>query len=82
MSLLFFVSFNLGWLVIWSLSSWGLAARRRAALFPVWFLGLARTVNGVAHPSLSVVAGAYFPGLVTSPAVGVLGIVLLRRLLT
>jgi hypothetical protein len=38
MSLPFFVSFNLAWLVIWSLCVWGLASRSRAALFPLWFL--------------------------------------------
>lgn len=81
MSLRFFVSFNLAWLVIWSLCAWGVAARCRAALFPLWFLGIACIANGVAHPSLSVLAGGYFPGLVTSPVVGVVGGVLLRRLL-
>jgi hypothetical protein len=39
-SLPFFVSFNLVWLAIWGLSLWGLNTRRRAALFPLWFLGL------------------------------------------
>jgi hypothetical protein len=36
-SLRFFVSFNLVWLAIWGLSLWGLNARRRTALFPLWF---------------------------------------------
>lgn len=48
-----FVLFNLAWLVVWALCVWGLAARRRAALFPLWFLGIACVANGVAHPSLS-----------------------------
>jgi hypothetical protein len=39
-------------------------------------------ILGVAHPSFSVLAGGYFPGLVTSPVVGVLGGLLLRRLLS
>jgi len=81
MSLRFFVSFNLAWLVIWSLCAWGLATRRRAALFPLWFLGIASIANGIAHPSFSVLAGGYFPGLVTSPVVGILGVLLLQRLL-
>ncbi len=81
MSLQFFVLFNLAWLAIWSLCAWGLAARRRAALFPLWFLGIGCIANGVAHPSFSVFAGGYFPGLVTSPVVGVMGVLLLRRLL-
>lgn len=75
-----FVVFNLAWLMIWSLSAWGLAARRRVALFPLWFLGIGSVVNGVAHSLLSVLAGGYFPGLVTSPVAGFLGILLLRRL--
>lgn len=75
-----FVVFNLAWLGIWSLSAWGLAARRRVALFPLWFLGIGSAVNGVAHPLLSVLAGGYFPGLVTSPVAGLLGVLLLRRL--
>lgn len=81
MSLGFFVAFNVAWLVIWSLSAWGLAAQRRSALFPLWFLGIACTVNGVAHPALSVLAGTYFPGVASSPVVGFLGVLLLRRLL-
>jgi hypothetical protein len=79
-SLRFFVSFNLVWLAAWVLSLWGLAARRRIALFPLWFLGIAGVVNGLAHPALSVRAGGYFPGLVTSPLVGIAGILLLRQL--
>lgn len=75
-----FVVFNLAWLGIWSLSAWGLSAQRRVALFPLWFLGIGSAVNGVAHPLLSVLAGGYFPGLVTSPVAGFLGILLLRRL--
>lgn len=76
----FFVSFNLFWLAIWGLSIWGLAARQRAALFPLWFLGIGCVANGLAHPSFSVRTGAYFPGLVTSPFVGVVGVLLLRHL--
>jgi len=76
----FFVSFNVAWLVIWSLSAWGLTAQRRAALFPLWFLGIGCVVNGIAHPALSILAWGYFPGLATSPVVGVFGVVLLRRL--
>jgi len=79
-SLRFFVTFNLFWLVVWGLSLWGLRARWRAALFPLWFLGLGCVANGLAHPAFSLRTGGYFPGLVTSPLVGVVGIFLLRRL--
>lgn len=81
MPLGFFVGFNVVWLVIWGLSAWGLAAIHRLALFPLWFLGMGCAMNGVAHPALSVYTNGYFPGLATSPFVGVLGVLLLRRLL-
>lgn len=81
MPLGFFVSFNVAWLAILSASVWGLGVRHRATLFPIWFLGAGCVANGVAHPSFSILVGGYFPGLVTSPVVGVVGVVLLRRLL-
>lgn len=81
MPLSFFVSFNVAWLVIWSLCAWGLASRKPVVLFPLWFLGIGCIANGVAHPMLSVLARGYFPGLVTSPVVGIFGVLLLRRLL-
>jgi len=77
----FFVSFNIVWLVIWGLGIWGLAARRWLALFPPWFLGLASAVNALAHPLLSLGTGGYFPGLVSSPFVGIAGAILLRQLI-
>lgn len=49
----------------------------------LWFLGIAGVVNGVAHPALAQLAlraGSYFPGLITSPLIGGLGLTLLRRL--
>jgi hypothetical protein len=76
----FFVSFNLFWLAIWILSAWALGARRRAAFFPLWFLAIGCSANGVAHPLLSMRTRGYFPGLVTSLLVDVVGILLLRRL--
>jgi len=78
----FFVSFNVGWLAIWMLAGWGLARRFRPALFPLWFLAIGSAMNGIAHPLLALRAGGYFPGLVTSPLVGVAGFLLLRRLAT
>ena len=80
-SLGFFTSFNIAWLVIWSFSALGLSARLHAALFPIWFLGIGCAMNGIAHPLLSLITGAYFPGLVTSPLVGLAGVMLLRHLL-
>jgi len=77
----FFTSFNLAWLVIWSLSAVGLSARFHAALFPIWFLSIGCVANGIAHPLLALLTGGYFPGLFTSPLIGVVGVVLFRRLL-
>jgi hypothetical protein len=76
-----FVAFNIVWLVIWGLSVWGLARRRRLALFPLWFLAIASIVNGIAHPGFALFEGSYFPGLLTAPVTGAMGVLLLRRLL-
>ncbi|HEX6748345.1 MAG TPA: hypothetical protein VF092_13700 [Longimicrobium sp.] len=77
---LFFVLFNVFWLAIWTMSVPALFARRRAALFPLWFLGIAGVVNGIAHPLLAIRAGSYFPGLYTSPFVGMMAGMLLSSL--
>ena len=77
----FFVAFNLTWLAIWVLSARGLLRRRRAALFPLWFLALGALGNLVAHPLFALRAGGYFPGLVTAPFVGCFGLLLARALL-
>jgi hypothetical protein len=76
----FFVVFNLIWLSVWILSAIGLRKGYRLALFPVWFFAIGAIVNGIAHPMLAVVAQGYFPGLITSPVVGVLGVLLWLRL--
>jgi hypothetical protein len=76
----FFVTFNVSWIAVWVLSAAGLRAGIRAALFPTWFFGIGMAVNGVGHPLLALNAGGYFPGLWSSPVVGVIGVVLLGRL--
>jgi hypothetical protein len=76
----FFVAFNLIWLSIWVLSAIGLRSGYRIPLFPVWFFAIAATVNGIAHPVLAVGARGYFPGLITSPVLGVVGMLLWRSL--
>jgi hypothetical protein len=77
----FFVVFNLIWLSVWILSAIGLQRGYRFALFPVWFFAIAAVANGIAHPLLALIARGYFPGLITSPVLGVVGVLLLRRLL-
>ena len=59
----------------------GPAKGTRLALFPVWFFAIAAVANGIAHPVLAVVGHGYFPGLITSPVLGVLGVLLGLRLL-
>lgn len=72
----FFAGFNFFWIVVWLISAAGLRAGFRAAMFPVWFFAIAMMLNGLAHPALALAAGGYFPGLATSPAVGIAGILI------
>lgn len=74
-----FLSFNIGWVLIW-LGGIFLFSLTRFTITTFWFLAIASVVNGIAHPALSFVVGGYFPGLVSSPFVGVLGILIIRRL--
>jgi hypothetical protein len=77
----FFVAFNLIWLAVWILSAIGLERGDRIALLPIWFFAIASIANGIGHPVLSLVARGYFPGLITSPVVGGIGVMLWRRLI-
>ena len=80
MPMSFFLTFNLCWLVIWAASVPGLRSTRPWAFFAAWFLAIAGIINGVAHPALAIGSGTYFPGLVTSPFIGIAGVWLSRRL--
>lgn len=92
----FFVPFNVAWLGIWLLSLRALPAPAAvrdqpplqtatapglAVLSPIWFLGLASIANGIAHPMMAAAVGGYFPGLWSSPLVGIVGFVLVRELI-
>jgi len=77
----FFVAFNLIWLSVWILSAIDLQRAYRFALFPVWFFAIAAVANGIAHPMLAAVVHGYFPGLITAPVLGVLGVLLWLRLM-
>ena len=76
----FFVVFNLTWLSIWIVSTIGLLRGHWFALFPIWFFAIASIANGVAHPVFAISVRGYFPGLITSPVVGALGVSLALRL--
>lgn len=80
MSYQFFLAFNLSWLAIWIASTRGILSRRKIAFFAGWFLAIAGVLNAFAHPLLAVSARAYFPGLLTSPIVGIAAAVLWARL--
>lgn len=80
MPMSFFLTFNLVWLVIWVVSVPGIRSAKSFAYFAAWFLAIAGMVNAIAHPLLAIAAGAYFPGLVTSPLIGAAGAWLWLRL--
>jgi hypothetical protein len=79
---IFFVSFNLAWITLWSLAIG--AASRGVFNWPVmtalWFLGLAAVANGFAHPLLSLLTTDYFPGTVSAIPLGLSGLLLARRM--
>ena len=78
----FFLTFNLTWLAIWTIAVFGVRAGSRLAFFPGWFLAIASIANGVAHPLLAMRVQGYFPGLLTSPLLGIGGVVLWRTLIS
>jgi hypothetical protein len=80
MPLPFFVAFNLAWIAIWIVSVPLVRSGVKPAVFAAWFLALAGMLNGIAHPLLAVLAGSYFPGLISSPIIGVASLYLWRRL--
>lgn len=80
MPLSFFVVFNLTWIAIWIASVPLLRAARKPAFFAAWFLAIAGMLNGVAHPFMAVASGGYFPGLISSPFIGLASIYLWQRL--
>lgn len=76
----FFLTFNLVWLTIWAAAITSLETFPKAAAFPLWFLAIASAANGLAHPLMAIAVDGYFPGLWSSPLVGILGLLLLRQL--
>jgi hypothetical protein len=76
----FFVTFNLIWIALWLVAAVGIMKRIRAAFFPVWFFAIGMVGNAIWHPLLCLATRGYFPGLLTSPFAGVIGVILLSRL--
>jgi len=75
-----FVGFNLAWIAIWIMSVPGLRSARPAAFFAAWFLAIAGSINGIAHPLLALFSDGYFPGLFSSPFIGAASVLLLLKL--
>jgi hypothetical protein len=80
MPLPLFVAFNLTWIAIWIASVPLLRSARKFAFFAAWFLAIAGMLNGVAHPLMAAASGGYFPGLISSPFIGLASVYLWRRL--
>jgi hypothetical protein len=80
MPLWFFVPLNLAWIAIWLVSVPYLRLGRKPAFFAAWFIAIGGMLNGVAHPMMAIASGGYFPGLVTSPVIGLAGGILWQRL--
>ncbi len=80
MPLSFFIPFNLVWIAVWIVSIPFLRLGRRPAFFAAWFMAIAGILNGVAHPMMALASGGYFPGLITSPFIGIVGVFLWQRL--
>lgn len=76
-----FVAFNGAWIAVWLVSLLAVRAGIVIALWPLWFLALAAVLNLIAHPLLALRAGGYFPGLLSAPLLGLLGILTLRELI-
>lgn len=70
----FFLAFNLIWLGFWILSVWGIRRANPIAFFAAWFLAIAAMANLIAHPLAAIAVAGYFPGLITSPLIGIAGI--------
>lgn len=80
MPLSFFVLFNLTWIGFWIASIPLLRSGRKPAFFAAWFLAIAGMINSLAHPLMAVISGGYFPGLISSPFIGLASLKLWRRL--
>ncbi|MGD8601868.1 MAG: HXXEE domain-containing protein [Gemmatimonadota bacterium] len=78
----FFLAFNLMWIGLWIASIPAIRAGWTPGFFAAWFLAIAGTLNGIAHPLMALAGRGYFPGLLTSPLVAGVSIwlwVTLRR---
>lgn len=75
-----FVAFNLAWMLGFGAAALGVLRRVPEALLVVWFFAFVAIANGVLHVAVAAWRAAYFPGVVTAPALLAVGTVLLARL--
>jgi hypothetical protein len=75
-----FVWANIAALVVWVVALLAVRQGIVIAVLPLWFLGFAELLNLFLHPYLALKTGGYYPGVVTAPIVGVLGIMTIREL--
>ncbi len=76
-----FTALNLIWLSVFLLALYGVYRNIRLAFVIVWFFALLAGIgNGLFHPLISLFQGAYFPGLVSSFFLLIIGIMLIRQL--
>ena len=73
-----FVIFNVVWLAIFLVATFGVTKGWRPAYVATLFLAIGGGIgNGLGHIALAIRAGGYFPGLYTAPFALVIGIALL-----
>ncbi|MEZ4898862.1 MAG: HXXEE domain-containing protein [Saprospiraceae bacterium] len=78
-----FLRFNSIWLFLFILSIVGAQRGFRCAQLILWFFLLLGCIgNGVLHLGLTIRQGSYFPGAVSSAALFVLGLIILRNIRT
>lgn len=75
-----FVSANITALVVWTGALLAVRQGIVIAVLPLWFLGFAELLNLFLHPGLAIWTGGYYPGVITAPLVGALGIMTIREL--
>ncbi|HEX8644860.1 MAG TPA: HXXEE domain-containing protein [Allosphingosinicella sp.] len=78
----YFIWVNMAAIAGWALAIAAVASGRGHAFWAglLWFLALASLGNALWHPAASIALGAYFPGTITAPLLGIAGFVLARRL--
>ncbi len=76
-----FIAINLVFITGFIMSLIIRGSSHRGVDFPLWVLAVASCANAFIHPALALRAGDYFPGLLTSPLVGISGMALLITLM-